>query len=112
MVVAGGYVHVAVVVPLQMPPQVVPKPAQTVRVPCGGPETGVQLPTALLTSQASHWPVHALSQHTPSTQLLLAHVLPVEHGTPLALGAGRRSGAGIASTSSPTDRSSSPVSGF
>lgn len=46
---------------------------------------GVQTPIEPLTSQASHWPAHALSQHTPSTQLPLAHSPAVEQLCPLGL---------------------------
>src|SRR5262245_37236328 len=38
------------------------------RVPCGLPTTGLQVPTEPVTSQAWHWPPQATSQHTPSTQ--------------------------------------------
>jgi len=34
---------------------------------------GVQVPTEPATSQASHWPEHLVSQHTPSMQLELPH---------------------------------------
>jgi hypothetical protein len=37
-----------------------------VRVPCGAPSTGEQIPGLPGTSHASHGPVHALSQQTPS----------------------------------------------
>jgi hypothetical protein len=40
------------------------------------------LPTAPGTSQASHWFVHALSQHTPSTQNPVAHSPVDEHLPP------------------------------
>ena len=43
------------------------------RAPCGSPSIGVQLPNFPLTSHASHWPSHADSQHTPSTQCPEAH---------------------------------------
>lgn len=38
------------------------------REPCGAPVTGEHCPSVPATSQASHWPVHAWSQHRPSTQ--------------------------------------------
>ena len=38
------------------------------RVPCGLPTTGVHVPALPSTSHASHSPVHALLQQTPSTQ--------------------------------------------
>jgi hypothetical protein len=50
--------------------------------PCGLPATGVQVPALPSTSQASHWPVHALLQQTPSTQNPLAHAPLVPHAWP------------------------------
>lgn len=43
-------------------------PAQGCRPCVGAPVTGLQVPTEPATSQAAHWPLHAESQHTPSTQ--------------------------------------------
>ncbi len=43
------------------------------RLPCGLPTTGVHVPVLPATSHASHSPVHALSQQTPSTQNPLTH---------------------------------------
>ncbi len=45
----------------------------------------MQIPIDPLTSQASHWPVQALSQQTPSTQLPLAHSPAPEQLCPLGL---------------------------
>jgi hypothetical protein len=57
-----------------------PVPLQAGRVPRGGPEsTGVQVPSLPETLQASHWPVHALLQHTPSTQWPLPHSASAAH---------------------------------
>ena len=55
---------------------------QAVRLPWGAPEIGPHVPAK--ESHASHWPVHALSQHTPSAQNPLkqasaeGHTLPFE----------------------------------
>jgi hypothetical protein len=45
-----------------------PPSAQAARLPCGAPLTPEHFPSTPLTSHASHCPVHAPSQHTPSTQ--------------------------------------------
>jgi hypothetical protein len=42
-----------------------------------------QVPALPATLQAWQLPVHALLQHTPSTQLPLAHWLAMAHATPL-----------------------------
>ena len=68
-------------VPSQVPPQA-PEPLQAERVPRGAPVTAVQVPTAMATSQASHWPLQAWSQHTPSAQKPLAHALLMVHAPP------------------------------
>ena len=63
-----------------------PEPAaeHATRAPCGAPFTGEHVPGAVATSQASHWPEHALVQQTPSTQKPLAHVRASAHATPVA----------------------------
>jgi hypothetical protein len=68
-------------VPSQVPPQA-PVPLHAERVPWGAPDTAVQVPTAMGTSQASHWPLQAWSQHTPSAQNPLAHALLMVHAPP------------------------------
>jgi hypothetical protein len=66
--VVSGKVQ-AVRLALVQEPWQVPVPAQTVRVPRGAPEaTAVQCPAVLVSAQASHCPLQALSQQTPSTQ--------------------------------------------
>lgn len=45
-----------------------PVPPQATREPCGSPDTGLHKPSLPETSQASHSPVHDLSQQKPSTQ--------------------------------------------
>ena len=39
------------------------------------------MPTLPPTSHASHWPMHAVLQHTPSTQLPLPHSVSFTHAT-------------------------------
>ena len=67
-----------------MPVHVAPQgalPAHAVRVPCGAPVTGAQLP--FTTSQAAHCSVHGPLQHTPSTQNPLPHSAVVVQFSPL-----------------------------
>jgi hypothetical protein len=80
-------VQLAVLVPSQRAPQVVPAPLppHAERAPCGMPSTAVHLPTLPPTSQAWHCPPHALSQHTPSTQLPEPHSALDAQGVALAL---------------------------
>jgi hypothetical protein len=51
-------------------------------VPWGLPATGVHAPTLPATSHASHWPVHASLQQTPSTQNPLTQAPFVPHASP------------------------------
>jgi len=60
--------------PSHCPPQLLPSDPQTGRVPCGAPVTGVHEPSTPETLHASHCPLHAPSQHTPSTQCPLVHM--------------------------------------
>jgi hypothetical protein len=76
-----GSSHVARVKPSQLETLhvgSVPTFVHCARVPCGCcfAGTGEQVPTRPLTSHASHWPVHAELQHTPSAQLPVAHGVP------------------------------------
>ena len=83
LVVAPGYAHAVALEPLQLPPQALPSLAQAVRVPCGAPlDTVAHVPTLPAMSQAWHWPVQALLQHTPSTQLFPAHSELAAHAVP------------------------------
>ena len=51
-----------------------PEPAQAAREPRGAPDvTAVHVPGEPETLQASHWPLQATLQHTPSTQRALWH---------------------------------------
>lgn len=72
VVLTPAYEHDVRLVPSHTPPQVPPAPAHGVRLPTGAPLllTGVQMPLPL---QYSHWPVQALPQQTPSTQLPPPH---------------------------------------
>jgi len=70
-----GYVHAAGWTPSQLPPHSVPSEAQAFRVPCGPPVAVEQVPALPATSHASHWPVQARSQQTPSTHCPVAHSL-------------------------------------
>jgi len=55
---AVGYVQLATLLPLQLPPQK-PLPEQDVRAPCGVPLTATHWPTLPATSQAWHCPLQA-----------------------------------------------------
>jgi hypothetical protein len=44
--------------------------------------TFVHVPRLADSAHAWHWPVHGESQHTPSTQKVLAHSLAVEQPLP------------------------------
>jgi hypothetical protein len=68
--------------PSQVPPQAEPSVAQAGRAPWGAPVAEVQVPAEPATSQASHWPPHAPSQQTPSTQKPLAHWLAAPQAAP------------------------------
>jgi hypothetical protein len=61
--------------------------AHAARPPCGAPTTGRQRPerpvAASTMSHASHCPVHAVSQHTPSTQWPEPHSASAPHVEPL-----------------------------
>jgi len=50
---------------------------------CGAPVEGTGEHVPALMSQAWHWPVHAVSQQKPSTQLPLAHSAVPAHAWPL-----------------------------
>jgi hypothetical protein len=52
------------------------------RDPRGSPLTATQVPLLPSTLHASHWPVHARVQQTPSTHTLDWHSPPVLHPTP------------------------------
>jgi hypothetical protein len=70
-------------VPSHVGPHSVGVAAHAVRLPCGAPRTGLHFPTFPGTSHAAHCPLHALSQHTESTQNPLAHSELVVHDTAL-----------------------------
>jgi hypothetical protein len=76
-------VHVAVTVPLHVPPHTVASEVHAARGETGGPLTALQTPTLPETLQASHCPLHALSQQTPSMQTPLAQWFDAVQGVPL-----------------------------
>jgi hypothetical protein len=63
--------------------------AHTARVPWGLPLIGMHLPGRPVvesgTSHASHWPLHALSQQTPSAQWFEPHSTSAVHDAPMVL---------------------------
>ena len=77
----GGAPHERRLLPSHVAAQT-PVPAHAVRELCGAPATAVHVPALPGTSHASHWPLHALSQQTPSTQLPEPHSLDFEQATP------------------------------
>jgi hypothetical protein len=85
--VPGGEPHAMRLLPSQLAWHV-PVPVHDVRVVTplwGAPTTGMHWPTLPPTSHASHWPVHDVLQHTPSTQLPEPHSVPSEHAVPFGL---------------------------
>ena len=80
---AVGYVQLATLLPLQLPPQT-PLPAQAERAPCGAPLTATHWPRLPATSQAWHCPLQAWLQQRPSTQLPLLHWFDVPQARPSA----------------------------
>jgi hypothetical protein len=81
-VVAPGKAHVARFVPSQLPPQVVPAPAQAACPERGAPVTAVHVPLVLASPHDSQDPVHAALQQNPSAQKPLPHWLAVVHACP------------------------------
>jgi hypothetical protein len=84
-VVAGGYLHSIVLTPSHVPVQAAVVPVQAARRPCGAPRTGEQTPGEPATSHASHCAPQAVSQHTPSTQWVLAQSPSALHAAPLGV---------------------------
>ena len=80
-----GNVHALAVVPSHVGPQLVPAPApvHAPRVPWGMPSTVTHVPSFPVTSHASHFPPHALSQQSPSTQLPETHSREAPQAVPL-----------------------------
>jgi hypothetical protein len=78
VVLESGYTHAVVRVPSQDPPHAVLSEPHTWRAPTGAPFTGEQIPILPATLHASHWPLHAPSQHTLSTQNPLVHMFAEE----------------------------------
>jgi hypothetical protein len=79
------YAHDPRVTPSHAPAHGVPAPAHAPRDPCGAPTTGKHVPGAVATSHASHAPVHAKLQQTPSAQTPLVHSSGFAHDSPLLL---------------------------
>jgi len=82
LVVDPGYVQAVRRVPSQDPPHVVPSPVHALRDPVGLPATAVHVPIDPVTLHASHWPPHAVSQQTPSTQFADVHCDALVHAVP------------------------------
>ena len=82
---AVGYEQAETLTPSQLPPQADPSLAHAAREPCGEPVTALQTPTLPGTSQAWHWPLQALLQQIPSTQLPFEHWFAAEHEPPSAI---------------------------
>jgi len=81
---APGYSQVKRVAPLQVPAHWPPSLLQGARPPTGSPVTALHRPSLPATLQASHCWVQGPSQHTPSTQLPVAHWFPAAHTVPPA----------------------------
>lgn len=69
--------------PLQVPLQMASVPGQGARGPTGSPVTGEHVPWRVTRLHASHWPLHAALQQTPSTQNVEAHWPPEVHASPI-----------------------------
>jgi hypothetical protein len=78
-----GLVHVSRLTPLHVPAHE-PVPVHAARGITGVPVTALHVPTRPGSAHASHCPLHAVSQHTPSTQLPERHCEPTEHVAPFA----------------------------
>lgn len=78
-----GLVQVVRLVPLHVPAHA-PEPVHAVRGETGVPVTALHVPTRPGRAHASHWPLHAVSQQTPSMQLPERHCVPTLHVAPLA----------------------------
>jgi hypothetical protein len=79
-----GYAQAVASVPLHVPRQASVVPAHAARVPRGVPLTATHLPSEPASAHAWHCPLHAPSQHTPSTQLPFVHSAAVTHCVPFA----------------------------
>jgi hypothetical protein len=75
--------HAVRFVPSQNSPHA-PEPGHAGRPFLGGPLLATQVPSWPDRSQASQRPVHPVSQHTPSMQLLLVQWRGAAHGAPSA----------------------------
>jgi hypothetical protein len=82
-VVVPGYVQLLPFTPSQVPAHSGSMDTHAGRTPRGGPFAATHVPGESVTSQASHWPLHASSQQTPSTQYDEAHSDTELHFSPL-----------------------------
>jgi hypothetical protein len=73
LVSAAGYAHAFECTPSHVPPHTVPSLRQSVRALRGVPATGVHVPALPGSAHASHWPLQAFWQQTPSTQNPVPH---------------------------------------
>jgi hypothetical protein len=80
-----GYAQAFTSTPSHDPPQAEPSELHACRDPCGAPLTAVHTPTLPGTSQAWHWPLHAVLQQTPSTQLPSTHEFDALQAPPSAI---------------------------
>lgn len=69
--------------PPHIPPQVVPAPAQAPWPARGVALTAMQVPGLVASAHASHCPVQATLQHTPSAQKPLTHSPAIVHDRPV-----------------------------
>src|SRR5258708_2346038 len=75
----------SIFVPSQPPPQAPEAGGEhLMRLPCVSPTTDAHVPDFPATSQASHWPVHARLQQTPSTQNADPQSVGAPHAAPSA----------------------------
>lgn len=81
-VLAPGKPQAVRVVPSHDPAQAVPAPAQAAWPVRGAPLTAAHVPLLAVSAQASHWPLHAALQQTPSAQYPVTHAVAAVHGCP------------------------------
>jgi hypothetical protein len=75
-------VQAAPFTPSQTPLHDEPSPEHAARPGAGAPETALQVPTFPCALQIWHCPVHAVSQHTSSTQCPVAQAVSAAQGEP------------------------------
>jgi hypothetical protein len=82
LVPEGTKEHLSLSTPLHFAPHGFEESPHGGRDAGGSPTTAVQVPAEPFRLHDEHWPVQAVSQHTPSTQLPLAQSVPVAHAAP------------------------------